>query len=132
MTRIAVNKYVIIRNDGLVTGLVAADNLQEAQDDAADLGLVGTILTTEDWLLSPEHAAQQLDEKRAEKKGLIDLASAGINRELAYVNDASLDSTGLARKAVVVYAQSKKAWVDTATEMDLDAYDPLTDPQLQV
>jgi hypothetical protein len=66
----AVNGFVVKRDDGLYTGLCVAQNMQEAEQWKAKLGLVGEILTREEYDQTKEGKADQkiLDDRKEKKK----------------------------------------------------------------
>ena len=130
--RVTHNKFVIIRNDGLVTGLVAAETPEEAEADAAAMGLTGTILTTEDYELTPQFATQQLQEKRTEKIVEVLVTADPFDPEIKYIADSALETAGLSRKALANYVENKLTEIASMDDAQLDAYDPKTDPSLKV
>ena len=130
--RISKNKFIHVGDDGVVTGLVSADTLMEAQEDADSLGLQGKIETMQAFFDSPKGKEEVLSTRRNAKmlRILRKTAMADEAEAIKYVDEQYLTGRG---KKLARLLRKRRARIDQVaamSEAELDNYDPDTDSEL--
>jgi len=141
---VSAERYSVVRDsDGLVTNVIEGDGTQDPGPNHT-LRVAGNAGPGWTWNGTGfDPPIESLEGKRSRTKGMIKRA---LKAKLKSVDDAMTPDnlpllgvvfqsvkvnpgTKLERgKDLYVYAKSQLTWVDTATEAEIDAYDPNTDP----